>query len=69
MCQELFFSRLNQPPASGVMSVGAVVKSVPSWENRDQTIEKLVNMEIPPTQEFEEVNQALLYTLENKGYL
>ena len=37
------------------MSVGAVVKSAPSWEDQDQTVEDLINMEIPPMQPLEQV--------------
>ena len=55
VCQELFFSRVNQLPAGGEISVGAVVKSAPSWEDQDQTVEDLINMEIPPMQPLEQV--------------
>ena len=54
VCQELFFSQVNQLPAGGEMSVGAVVKSAPSWEDQDQTLEDLINMEIPPMQLLEQ---------------
>ncbi len=47
LCEELFLSRVNQPLEEGERSLASIVERVPSWEQREETVKGLVNLELP----------------------
>lgn len=47
LCQELFLSRVTQPPEDGERSLASIVGSVQSWDQSEEAVKKLVNLELP----------------------